>query len=164
MAPAPAPLSIFEDRLGSETVEGVSLLSALQRTGTRDIAAQVITGIVDAAQTVVDVLVDEDGRGYRIGFANGKDPGQPDAPAYTVMKDRKITVGAQVFNTPDLSLPLVATVLTGLVAHEVGHTRTTPNLRKLREATGPVAAGHCLHDLRGLAARTSSLAGLPGSA
>jgi len=134
---APSALSIFEDRLGEIEAGGLDLLRATgsSNPGLADLATQHITSIVDAAQTVVDVLTDEDGRGYRISFAPSTDTGL-DNPAFTVMAERKIVVSPKVFEGQH-PLPIIATVLTGLVSHEIGHTRTTPRLRRLREAKWP---------------------------
>ena len=138
MTPAPSPLSIFESRLEDKT-PGMNLYKAFGAQGApADAAIQTITSIVDAAQTVVDVLADADGTGYRIGFADATATGI-NAPAFTVMAERKIVISPKVFADPTLSLPIIATVLTGLVAHEVGHTKVTPGLRKLREAKWPNA-------------------------
>ncbi len=103
-------LDVYNIKLGTET------MPSLDPETTGFVAVK----LLDAVQTVVDVLTDNDGHGgWTVSF-------DPQANAYTDRSaKRKIVVSVKpLFDArPGDSLAGVASIMTGLAVHEIGHTK-----------------------------------------
>ena len=109
-----ATLDIFEHRFG-DAVKPTAKLAADTDT---DSMGEVGMKMLDAVQTVVDVLADSTNKGFRVSFA-------PLASAYTSDSKRTIVIsGLPLLNAP-AGTPYrdIAAILTGFAVHEVGHTK-----------------------------------------
>jgi hypothetical protein len=106
-----ANLDIFEHRFGDETHPG-----ALSADGDNSLG-QAGLKMLDAIQTVVDVLSDKDAS-YKVGFANT-------SSAFTDHKGRRIVISGLPLTKAPKGTPYrdIAAVLTGFAVHEVGHTK-----------------------------------------
>jgi hypothetical protein len=104
-------LDVFDIKLGGETKPVVN----------DDNRGIIAVKVLDAVQTVVDVLTDNDGgAGWKVSF----DPG---LNAYTdrVGAKRNIVVSGLPLTEAQRGTPLatIAAVMTGFAVHEVGHTK-----------------------------------------
>lgn len=103
-------LDVYNIKLGTET------MPSLDPETTGFVAVK----LLDAVQTVVDVLTDNDGHGgWTVTF-------DPTANAYTDRSaKRKIVVSVKPLYDarPGDSLAGVASIMTGLAVHEIGHTK-----------------------------------------
>jgi len=105
-------LDIFAHRFGDETHPG-----ALRADGDNSLGDAGVR-MLDAVQTVVDVLVDENGNGYRVGFADF-DSAMTDHKQKRIIISGKPLTGAK----RGTSYRDIAAILTGFAVHEVGHTK-----------------------------------------
>jgi len=107
-------LSIFDRRVGDGNL-----------IWPRDQEAQAMLAIdvLDAVQTVVDVLVDG-GDTYRASFA-------PEATAHTDFGRRNIVVSSKPLREGGRPLSDIIDIITGFVVHEVGHTKLDDELSEL---------------------------------
>ena len=103
-------LDVFDIKLGRHQ------MPRLDADNTGLVAVQ----LLDAVQTVVDVLTDNDGgKGWTVGF-------DPTANAYTDRSAaRRIVVSVKPLldAKPGEPLSKVAAIMTGFAVHEVGHTK-----------------------------------------
>jgi len=103
-------LDVFTQKLGEEK------MPRLDADNTGLVAVQML----DAVQTVVDVLTDNDGgSGWKVGF-------DPTVNAYTDRSARRqivVSVKPLLDAKPGDSLADVAAIMTGFAVHEVGHTK-----------------------------------------
>ena len=104
-------LDVFDIKLGPD-----AKMPLLDPDNTGLVAVQ----LLDAIQTVVDVLTDNDGgKGWQVGF-------DPTVNAYTDRSaKRQIVVSVKPFldAKPGESLSKVAAIMTGFTVHEIGHTK-----------------------------------------
>jgi hypothetical protein len=101
-------LDIFTHRFGDD------VLPALDNEN-RGLIAK---GMLDAIQTVVDVIADDENTGYAVHFA-------PTMSAFTEHQKRQIVISGLPLLASPVGTPLtdIAAILTGFAVHEVGHTR-----------------------------------------
>jgi hypothetical protein len=130
-----APLTIFTKSLGDRKM-----------TGDKDGDAILAKDVLDAVQTVVNVLSDGSGGRYVARFC--ADPG-----AATDLRSKQIIISSDPIRDQALTAAEAATVLTGLVCHEVGHTILTPALAaaiedRWGEAKFPRRVGNIFDDRR----------------
>lgn len=118
-----APLSVFTNTFGVDTTP------AAKRSG--DERTLILVGILDAAQTVADVLVDNDGNRAKVIFDDK-------SVAYTLFTPdgrRTIAINPGPVLDPNLSPAQSATVMTAFIVHEIGHThKSGESLRLAFEA------------------------------
>ena len=104
-------LDVFDIKLGPD-----AKMPRLDADNTGLVAVQ----LLDAIQTVVDVLTDNDGgKGWQVGF-------DPTVNAYTDRSaKRQIVVSVKPFldARPGDPLTKVAAIMTGFAVHEIGHTK-----------------------------------------
>jgi hypothetical protein len=103
-------LDVFAQKLGDEVMPRLD----------DDHLGLVAVQMLDAVQTVVDVLTDNDGgKGWTVGF-------DPTVNAYTDRSARRhivVSVKPLLDAKPGDSLAKVAAIMTGFAVHEVGHTK-----------------------------------------
>lgn len=104
-------LDVFDIKLGPD-----AKMPRLDADNTGLVAVQ----LLDAIQTVVDVLTDNDGgKGWQVGFV-------PDVNAYTDRSAARrivVSVKPMLDAKPGDRLDKVAAIMTGFAVHEVGHTK-----------------------------------------
>jgi hypothetical protein len=101
-------LDIFEHRFGDARMPYLD----------DDKRPQIALDMLNAVQTVVDVIADEANHGYAVSFA-------PTPSAFTEHQKRQIVISGMPLFAATIGTPLrdVAAILTGFAVHEVGHTR-----------------------------------------
>jgi hypothetical protein len=111
MAPV---LDIFEHRFGDATKPTKRLASDTDT----DSLGEVGLAMLDAVQTVVDVLADEKNKGFRVSFA-------PTTSAYSSDAKRRIVISGLPLMSAPAGTPYrdIAAILTGFAVHEIGHTK-----------------------------------------
>ena len=105
--------------------------------------AELAVSMLDAVQTIVDVLVDE-GVTYSVGFA---DLGS----AYTDYKRKRIVISAKPMMEGGRTFDEVAAILTGFAVHEIGHTKLSAKAELVAEwptKVTPHRLANILEDVR----------------
>jgi hypothetical protein len=103
--------------------------------------------LLDAIQTVVDVLTDNDGgKGWSVGF-------DPAVNAYTDRSEKRrivVSVKPMLDAKPGEPLSKVAAIMTGFAVHEVGHTKLnyfSAIVKRWPGATLPKVLGNIIEDV-----------------
>lgn len=110
----------------------------------REVQGMLAIEVLDAVQTIADVLVDD--VAYKVRFA-------PEATAYTDFAGRTIVVTAAPLVQGGRPLSEIVDIITGFAVHEIGHARADDALsgRVAREWPGKVTPGrlcNILQDVR----------------
>lgn len=106
-------LDVFDIKLGTDTVP-------YHVAGDDDALGIIAVQLLDAVQTIVDVLTDNDtGKGYDVTFT-------PTMDAYTDRSAKRrivISVKPLLDAKPGTPLAVVAAIMAGFAIHEIGHTK-----------------------------------------
>ena len=135
-----ASLDIFEHRFGDEAHPGHLSDSGDNTLGDAGMR------MLDAIQTVADVLADGANSGYRVGFA-------ATSSAFTDHKEKRITISGLPLTRAAAGTPYrdIAAVLTGFAVHEIGHTKNVGIINAVKaEWPGkklPAVLGNIIEDM-----------------
>lgn len=131
-------LDVFDIKLGPD-----AKMPRLDADNTGLVAVQ----LLDAVQTVVDVLTDNDGgKGWTVSF-------DPTVNAYTDRSAKRrivVSVKPMLDAKPGDSLTKVAAIMTGFAVHEVGHTKLdfyTAIAKRWPGAQLPKVLGNIIEDV-----------------